>query len=96
MSRSAAGGSCEHAGEGRVLTLYSRPGCHLCEQAMSALRRMQAEIDFEIHERDISGQERLLRAYFDRIPVVELDGVELCDCVLDEELVRDALLVNGA
>lgn len=95
MSRSAAGRARECPGESRVLTLYSRPGCHLCEQAMSALRRMQAELDFEIRECDISGRERLLRAYFDRIPVVELDGMELCDCVVDEQLVRDALLANG-
>jgi glutaredoxin len=80
----------------RLVTVYSRPGCHLCEQAISALRRLQTKLDFEIRERDIGGDARLLRAYFDRIPVVELDGVELCDCVLDEELVRDALRAASA
>ena len=84
------------AREGRVVTLFSKPGCHLCEQAMAGLRRLRAEICFEIQERDIGSDEGLLRAYFDRIPVVTLDGIELCDCVLDEELVRDALLADRA
>lgn len=80
--------------QSRVVTLYSRPGCHLCEDALAGLQRLRAEIAFDIRELDISGEEALLEAYFDRIPVVELDGVELCDCVLDEDLVRDALLAD--
>lgn len=81
---------------GPLVTLYSRPGCHLCEDALAGLRRLRAEVAFEIREVDIDGEEAMLRAYFDRIPVVELDGVELCDCILDADLVRDALLADRA
>jgi hypothetical protein len=81
---------------GRVLTLYTKAGCHLCEDALVTLRRLQAEVPFEIQERDIAADSDLLRAYFDRIPVLSLDGVELCDGVVDEDLLREMLLRSPA
>ncbi len=74
-----------------VLTVYSRPGCHLCEDAVQGLRRMQGEIDFELLELDISADESLHRAYFDRIPVISLEGEELCEYFLQEAVVRERL-----
>jgi hypothetical protein len=44
-----------------------------------------------LHERDIASDETLQRAYFERIPVVALDGEELCDYFVDETLVRERL-----
>ena len=61
------------------ITVYSRPDCHLCADAMSALRALQQELDFSLRERDIDGDEALQRAYFERIPVIALDGEELFD-----------------
>jgi Glutaredoxin-like domain (DUF836) len=78
------------------LTLYSRPGCHLCEQALEVLLSMREQIAFEICERDISGEAALLAAYFDRIPVIEVGGVELCDGFVDEDAVRAALASSAA
>jgi glutaredoxin len=78
------------------VTLYTKPGCHLCEDALAALRRLRAEVPFEIRERNIEQDETLLRAYFERIPVIAVDGVELCDHFLDEEAVRQALLAKRA
>jgi glutaredoxin len=75
-----------------LITVYSKPGCHLCVEAMTALRRLQGELGFELAERDITADERLHRAYFERIPVVCLDdGEELCEYFLDEQLVRERL-----
>jgi len=74
-----------------VVTVYSKPGCHLCVDAMVVLRRLQAELDFTLQERDISADEALHRAYFERIPVVTLDGEELCEYVVRETLVRERL-----
>lgn len=82
--------------DGRALTLYTKAGCHLCEDAMVALQRLRAEFAFEIQQRDIEADPDLLAAYFDRIPVVSLDGVELCDGVVDEELLREALFARAA
>lgn len=78
-------------GEVAEVTVYSKPDCHLCEQAMVALRRLQQELGFALQERDISNDGALQRAYFERIPVVALDGEELCDHFVDETLVRERL-----
>jgi glutaredoxin len=74
-----------------VLTVYSKPGCHLCADAMAALRRLQAELPFTLQERDITTDEVLHRAYFERIPVIAIDGEELCEYFLEESLVRERL-----
>ena len=75
----------------RTLTLYSQPDCHLCDDALSALRALQAEVAFELRELDITRDDALHRAYFERIPVVALDGEELCEYFVDETLVRERL-----
>jgi glutaredoxin len=74
-----------------VVTVYSKPDCHLCEDAMVALRGLQAELAFELLELDITADESLHRAYFERIPVISLDGDELCEYFVDEKLVRERL-----
>jgi glutaredoxin len=75
----------------KVVTLYTKQGCHLCEEALAALRRLQREIPFELSERDIAAEENLHRSYFERIPVVAVDGEELFDYFLDEDLLRERL-----
>ncbi len=67
------------------------PGCHLCEEALRALEQLRAELSFELRELDITTDEDLHRAYFERIPVVTLDGRELCELHLDERLLRERL-----
>ncbi len=75
-----------------VLTVYSKPDCHLCAEAMEVLRGLQAELGFELTELDITTDEELHRAYFDRIPVVRTeDGEELCEYFVQETLVRERL-----
>jgi glutaredoxin len=75
----------------RVLTVYSKPDCHLCEDAIAALRGLQSELAFELRELDITTDETLHRAYFERIPVVALDGEELCEYFVEEAVVRERL-----
>ena len=74
-----------------TVTVLTRPGCHLCEDALRDLRRLQPALGFELEERDIGSEDRLLRAYFERIPVVMVDGVEVCEYFLDEPLLRERL-----
>jgi hypothetical protein len=64
-----------------AVIVYSRPDCHLCADAMAALRALQSELGFSLQE----------RAYFERIPVIALDGEELSDYFLDEPLLRERL-----
>ena len=74
-----------------TVTLYGRPGCHLCDEARLVLERVRREHPFELVELDIESDERLLRAYLERIPVVALDGEELFDFTIDEEALRGRL-----
>ncbi len=74
-----------------VVTVYSRPQCHLCEEAVGVLSRLQGEMGFELQQRDITDDEALHRAYFERVPVVLLDGDELCQYFVDEALLRERL-----
>jgi glutaredoxin len=74
-----------------LITVYSKPDCHLCDEAVEVLRRLQGELAFELAELDITADEQLHRAYFERIPVVALDGEELCEYFVQEALVRERL-----
>ena len=75
----------------RLVTVYSHPDCHLCEEAMAVLQRLSGELEFELAEYDISADDALQRAYFERVPVVLLDGEEICEYVVDETAVRERL-----
>jgi glutaredoxin len=74
-----------------LLTVYSKRDCHLCDDAMMALRRLQGELGFALEERDITTDENLHSAYFERIPVVLVDGEELCEYFVEEAVVRERL-----
>lgn len=69
----------------KTVTLYTREGCHLCEQALASLERLRGRMAFELAVRDIDAAPELQRAYFERIPVIALDGEEICEYVLDEQ-----------
>ncbi|GIJ32121.1 glutaredoxin family protein [Micromonospora sediminimaris] len=72
------------------LTLITRPGCHLCEDAKAALDRVVAVTGDRWTERDVSGDVELEREYGDRLPVVLLDGREHGYWRVEEErLLRD-------
>ena len=74
-----------------TITVYSKPDCHLCEEAMSVLHRLREELGFALRALDITADDDLHRAYFERIPVVVLDGEELCEYHVREALVRERL-----
>ena len=74
-----------------TVTVYGKPDCHLCDEAVEVIRRVGREIEFELIERDITTDDRLHRAYLERIPVICVDGRELFDFFVDEELLRSHL-----
>jgi glutaredoxin len=75
----------------RTVTLYGRPGCHLCDDARAALERVRAGTPFTLEEVDIDGDDALFKRYLERIPVVALDGEELFDHFVDEAALRQRL-----
>jgi glutaredoxin len=79
------------------VVVYSRPGCHLCEEAVAAIVALHEEgYRFGLHEIDIESDELLLRRHLERIPVVEVDGTVVSELVLDEAAVRVKLDTVGA
>jgi len=75
----------------RTVTLYVRPGCHLCDDARAALLRVRVTHPFALEEVDVECDDELLLRYLERIPVVALDGQELFDFFVDEEALRATL-----
>ena len=67
-----------------TLTLYSRPGCHLCDDARAALERLRARAPFTLREVNIETDDSLHSRYLERIPVVALGDEELFDFFVDE------------
>ncbi|HET8952544.1 MAG TPA: glutaredoxin family protein [Solirubrobacteraceae bacterium] len=74
-----------------AVTLYGRPGCHLCDVARDALERVRADTPFELVEVDIEGDDELFKRYLERIPVVCVEGEELFDYHVDEAALRRRL-----
>jgi glutaredoxin len=80
-----------------LVTLYGKPGCHLCDDAREIVERVRAEHPFELTEVDVSLDPVLNREYGERIPVVEVDGEELFEFhVVERELVQRVGRVNGS
>ena len=76
----------------RTLTLYTSPGCHLCDEARDAIMRLRDEgATFELNEIDIERDDELHRTYLERIPVVALDGELVSELVLDTNALRARL-----
>lgn len=57
-----------------TVEIFSRPGCHLCEEAKELLRELQASHSFRLCEVDISTRADLLERYGEEIPVVFING----------------------
>ncbi len=57
----------------RHVVFYTKPGCHLCEQAEDLLDDLRAEIDLTVDKRDITADLALFERYKYEIPVITLD-----------------------
>jgi glutaredoxin len=73
------------------ITLYGKPGCHLCDSARAVVGRVRADYEFELEEVDVSIDPILQGRYGERIPVLELDGEELFEFFVQEASLRERL-----
>lgn len=74
------------------VVVYSRPGCHLCEEALAQLAALHGDgYRFELVEVDIESDDGLLRRMLERIPVVEIGGAVVSELLLDRAAVRARL-----
>jgi len=67
-----------------VLTLYTKPGCHLCESMKALLATAKAQQPFELTVIDISNNPALKRLYQNHIPVLLKDGKEIARHRIDD------------
>ena len=75
-----------------VVTLYTRPGCHLCDEARDeALALRAGGLDLEVREVDIETDEALHARFLERIPVFEVGGEIVCELGCDGEALRAAI-----
>jgi hypothetical protein len=74
-----------------VLTLYGKPGCHLCDDARAVVGKALAGRDVALREVDVTLDPVLERRYGQRIPVVAVDGEELFDYVVDPDALKERL-----
>jgi glutaredoxin len=78
------------------VVVYSRPGCHLCEEAIASIAAIHAEgYQFDLREIDIESEELLLLRLLERIPVVEVDGEVVSELRLDSDALRARLDTVG-
>ena len=59
------------------VVIYSRPGCHLCDEAKAAILSAGCNDQFVLEEINIKSDEELLRKYKYDIPVVAINGMEM-------------------
>ena len=74
-----------------TLTLYGKPGCHLCDDARATVERVSARHGVPVEQVDVSRDPTLFARYGQRIPVVEIDGETLFEFFVDEAVLERRL-----
>ena len=77
------------------VTLLSRPGCHLCDDAREVISRVADDLGIVWEERDITQSEADLHEYWEKIPVTLVDGVHHDFWRVSEDRLRRALTLSG-
>ncbi|MDQ0413385.1 glutaredoxin family protein [Mesobacillus stamsii] len=74
----------------KIVKLYSRPRCHLCENARQILEELQQNWNFTIEEINIDDDSELVEKYGITIPVIKLDGEELQNGIITKKFINEA------
>ena len=70
--------AADAAGQPPQLTLYSRAHCHLCEEMVAGLERLQPRYAFTLAVVDVDSDPRLAERFGDEVPVLVHGERELC------------------
>jgi hypothetical protein len=73
------------------LTIYSRPGCHLCDEMKAVVARVAQAAALEIDEIDVSTDPALEARYGHEVPVLEIDGRKAAKYRVTEDELRRTL-----
>jgi glutaredoxin len=72
--------------------LYSKPGCHLCDDAREIVAAVCAELGERYDEVDITDSAELMRRFGEEIPVTFVDDRQHDFWRVDADRLRAALL----
>ena len=56
------------------VVVYTKPGCHLCEDACAAVARIAGDVGADWTALDITGDEALMQQWSEYVPVIVVDG----------------------
>ena len=59
------------------ITVISKKGCHLCEQAIEVLESLKAKYTFDLSILNIEAEPVLFDKYWIKVPVIEANGVNV-------------------
>lgn len=76
----------------RRITLYSKPGCHLCEETRADLHTLKSESELEVVEIDITADPVLFRRFQYLVPVIDIEGGVALFAPIDLVELRQALI----
>ena len=74
------------------IVVYTKPGCHLCDDALRLVNDLRGEFDLTIEEIDIAVDAALFKRYFDKIPVLLIDHRVTLAAPILSEAIRAALI----
>lgn len=81
------------SGKARV-TIYSRPGCHLCDEAKNVIKECGCPEEYTLEEINIESDPELLRRYRNDIPVIFINGAEAFKHRLTVEQFKERLQIQ--
>jgi glutaredoxin len=76
--------------------LYTRAGCHLCDQAKEQLRALRRQAEFTLREVDIDQDTELRRRYNDEVPVIFIAGRKAFKYRIDPRQFLERLQIRDA
>ena len=75
-------------------TVYSRLGCHLCEDLLQQLSLLAQEHDFKVIEVDVDSSPQLIDRYGTQVPVVLCGDEQICHYFLDQAAILQRILTD--
>ena len=66
------------------IDIYSRPGCHLCDEAKEVVERVRRRFEFSLRVVNIENDPELEKQYGEQIPVVLINGTKAFKYHVDE------------
>ena len=78
-----------------TVTLYTRAGCHLCEEAAASLDALERELPIEVDAVDIDADPALRERFNDIAPAIAVGGAVVTSAPVDFEAIRRAIRQAG-